>query len=131
MSHPARFSEDDPLLARVREIALGLPEAKEKVSHGHPSFYTKKIFVVYGGMLKGDHYSDTYAQSILVLPDSDERAALLTDARYYDPAYYGPYGWVGFDLRPQPTDWDEVRELVDASYRNTAVARLVRLLGEG
>lgn len=34
------FDETDPLLARVRGIALALPEAGEKVSHGRPAFFT-------------------------------------------------------------------------------------------
>ena len=32
MAHPQMFDDDDPMLARVRELALGFPEAAEKVS---------------------------------------------------------------------------------------------------
>ncbi|MFW6598285.1 MmcQ/YjbR family DNA-binding protein [Propionibacteriaceae bacterium Y2011] len=132
MAHPSRFDEDDPYLAHLREICLALPSAAEKVSHGHPNFYTRKVFAVFGGMVKGDHHSDTYAQSVLVLPDPDEHAALLTDTeRFYLPAYYGPSGWVGYDFRAGEVDWDEVAELVDASYRNTASRTLVRQLDAG
>ena len=49
MEHPRLFDDDDPLLARVRGIALALPEAVEKVSHGRPAFFTRKIFAYYGG----------------------------------------------------------------------------------
>jgi hypothetical protein len=128
MAHPSRYSEDDPFLARVREVCLSLPEAAEKISHGHPNFFTRKVFAVYGGMVKGDHASDAFSQALLVLPDPDERLALVEDPRFFVPAYYGPSGWVGLDFRAAAPDWDEVAELVDASYRNTAPARLVRLL---
>lgn len=128
MAHPSRYSEDDRFLARVREVCLSLPEAAEKVSHGHPNFFTRKVFAVYGGMVKGDHASDVFGQALLVLPDVDERPALVEDPRFFIPAYYGPYGWVGLDFRAAAPDWDEVAELVDASYRNTAPPRLVRLL---
>ena len=32
MAHPLMFDDADPLLARVREIALALPEAAEKIT---------------------------------------------------------------------------------------------------
>lgn len=127
MAHPPRFRDDDPLLAKVREICLALPEAAEKVSHGHPNFFTKKVFAVFGGIVKGDHAADTYSRSMLFLPDDTEREALLTDEKFFWPAYYGPYGWLGVDLRIDP-DWAEVAELADMSYRNTAAKRLVALL---
>ncbi len=39
MPHPIMFRDDDPDLAEVRTIALGFPEAFEKVSHGRPAFF--------------------------------------------------------------------------------------------
>ena len=128
MSHPSRFEADDPYLARLREVCLALPEAAEKVSHGHPNFYTKKVFAVFGGVVKGDHDSDRWAQSVLVLPDLLTREAALSDERFFVPGYYGPYGWIGLDFRAAEVDWDEVAELVTESYRNTAAVRLTRLL---
>ena len=109
-------------------MCLALPEAAEKVSHGHPNFFTKKVFAVYGGVVKGDHAADTYSQSMLFLPDPDEREALLADERFFVPAYYGPGGWLGINLRIATPDWTEVAELADMSYRNTAPARLVKEL---
>lgn len=128
MAHPARYREDDPLFQRVSRIALALPEAQLKVSHGTPAFYTVKVFAYYSAAAKGDHASDRYAQSVVVRPDPDERAALLADPRFFAPAYLAPYGWIGLDLRAAAPDWDEVAELIDASYRTTAPARLVRQL---
>ena len=128
MSHPRRFEPDDPFLARLRQLCLALPEAAEKDAHGHPSFYTKKVFATFGGVVKGDHYSDRWAQSVLVLPDLLTREAALSDERFFVPAYYGPYGWIGLDFRAAEVDWDEVGDLVEQSYRNTAPARLVKLM---
>lgn len=128
MSHPRRYADDDPYLARLRRICLALPEASEKESHGHPNFYTKKVFAVFGGVVKGDHDSDRWSQSVLVLPNLLTREAALSDDRFFVPGYYGPYGWIGLDFRAAEVDWDEVAELVDESYRNTAAARLTRLL---
>jgi hypothetical protein len=47
------YSDDDPILARVRTLCLSFPGADELESHGRPTFRTKKIFAVYGGMEKG------------------------------------------------------------------------------
>lgn len=128
MSNPRRFEDDDPYLARLRRICLALPEAAEKESHGHPNFYTRKVFAVFGGVVKGDHSSDRWSQSVLVLPNLLTREAALSDERFFVPGYYGPYGWIGLDFRAADVDWDEVADLVEESYRNTAIARLVRLL---
>lgn len=130
MSHPPRHDADDPCLARLRRICLSFPGADEKISHGHPVFFTKKIFAIYGGMVKGARSSDQFARSVLVLPDPEERPALLDEQRFFDPAYYGPSGWVGCDFSAGPVDWSEVEELVDASYRNTATTELIRRLDE-
>ncbi|MFT4293969.1 MAG: MmcQ/YjbR family DNA-binding protein [Micropruina sp.] len=128
MSHPRRYQPDDPYLARLRPLCLGLPEASEKESHGQPNFYTRKVFAVFGGVVKGDHDSDRWSQSVLILPNLLTREAALHDERFFVPAYYGPYGWVGLNFRAAEVDWDEVADLVEESYRNTAPARLVRLL---
>ena len=53
MAHPLMFDDADPLLARVREIALALPEAAEKITHGRPTFFTTKVFAYFGGSPRG------------------------------------------------------------------------------
>ena len=134
MTHPTMFDGADPYLERVRAICLALPEADEKVSHGRPNFFTRKVFAIYGGVVKGDHDPEPYRQALIVLPDEADRPALLEDERFVVPGYYGPYGWLMLDLRNpsgvQGVDWDEVAELVDSSYRRTAPARLVRSLDD-
>ncbi len=128
------YSADDPLLAELRRRCLAMPGAAEKVSHGRPNFFTVKVFAVYGGVVKGDHDPEPHCRSLLVLTDQHTRAELLDDQRFFLPGYYGPSGWVGLDLArpgdpPAPAvDWTEVEELVDASYRLTAPARLLREL---
>ncbi|MCB0990172.1 MAG: MmcQ/YjbR family DNA-binding protein [Acidimicrobiales bacterium] len=127
MSHPLMFSDDDPILARLRQLCLAMPGAQEKISHGHPAFFTKKIFAFFGGSMKVDGQWVQHEQAVLVLPDPDERTALLADDRFWVPAYLGPGGWIGLDLG-DGTNWDEVAELVDESYRNTAGKRLIAQL---
>ncbi|MGA8045192.1 MAG: MmcQ/YjbR family DNA-binding protein [Dermatophilaceae bacterium] len=133
MAHPERFDPDDPLLHRLRSIALALPGADEKVSHGRPTFFTRKVFAIFGGVVKGDHHSAALARSVLFLPAPDEREALVADGRFVVPAYEGAYGWLCLPLdrggaHGPDTDWAEVAELVEDSFRATAPVTLVRAL---
>lgn len=123
------FSDDDPLLVRLRVLALKFPATTEKISHGRPVFGVPKMFAVYGGSRRnppGPHIP--YPQSLLVKVDDSEYDALEEDGRFFHPAYLGPYGWLGLDLTVAEVDWDEVAELLDASYRLVAPAKLIRQL---
>lgn len=131
MPHPIMFSDDDPLLIRVRGIALAFPDAFEKVSHGRPVFCAPKVFAVYGGSVKeapGVH--TRYPHALLVKVDPSERAALQQDSRFFYPAYMVPSGWLGLDLSADGVDWSEVGELIDASFRLIASAKLIRRLDD-
>ena len=129
MVHPIMFRHDDPHLARVRQIALALPEADEKISHGRPTFYTQKVFCYYGGSVRIDQEWIAHDAAIMLRPDPDDDPALRQDRRFWVPAYLGPSGWLGIDL-DEDTDWREIGELIDASYRVTAPRRLVQELDE-
>lgn len=124
MPHPTMFTDDDPCLRKVREIALALPDTTEVVAHGRPTFRCGKMFGNYGGSVKGGERHD---QCILFIPDAAERDALIDDPRFFTPAYLGPYGWLGL-LLDDDTDWTEVAELLDASYRQIAPKRSIAKL---
>ena len=130
MAHPQQFDDDDPVLATLREICLAFPGADVKVSHGRPAFFTKKIFAMYGAVLKGEHHTGQYDQALVFMPNPDEAEAIAQDQRFFTPAYWGPYGWLGLDLADKP-DWDEVAELVEDSYRATAPKKLIKELDAG
>jgi hypothetical protein len=70
------FDDDDPVLARVRRIALALPEAAEKVSHGRPAFFTRKVFAYYGGSQKVNGEWVQHPTSVMVLADLDGQSAV-------------------------------------------------------
>jgi hypothetical protein len=123
------YDPEDPLLARVREISLAFPGSGEKESHGRPAFFTRKVFAYYGGSVKVEGVWDSHDQAILFLPDPVERPALEGDDRFWVPAYLGPSGWLGLDLEPG-SDFDEVAELLEESFRATAPKRLIAELDE-
>lgn len=124
------FDDDDPVFQRVRDLALGMPGAAMKVTHGRPAFFTTKVFAYYGGSQRIDGVWVQHEQAVMVRPDPAEREGLLADPRVFVPAYLGPSGWLGLtlDRDPDAVGWDEIAELVDASFRLTAPARLVREL---
>ncbi|HUV18961.1 MAG TPA: MmcQ/YjbR family DNA-binding protein, partial [Ilumatobacteraceae bacterium] len=127
MTHGQMFDDHDGFLERIRRLAATFPNSSEKVSHGRPAFFTKKVFAYYGGSLKVDGEWVQHPHSLVVQPDQGDRRALLEDGRVYVPAYLGPSGWIGIDL-DAATDWSEIAELLDASYRLTAPARDVAAL---
>jgi predicted DNA-binding protein (MmcQ/YjbR family) len=118
------IDDDDPILNRVRELAATFPASAEKVSHGRPAFHTVKVFAYYGGSLKEAGEWVQHPHALIVQPDPSDRRALLEESRAFLPAYLGPSGWVGVDL-DDTTDWTEIAELLDASYRLTAPKRSV------
>lgn len=88
-----------------------------------------KGFAYYGGSHK---VGDTWVQhqrAILVKLDADERRALLEEDRCWLPGYLGPSGWLGIDI-DDGTDWEELAELIEASYRETATRKLVKTLDQ-
>ncbi|MGO3328184.1 MmcQ/YjbR family DNA-binding protein [Gordonia sp. (in: high G+C Gram-positive bacteria)] len=126
MGHPIMFDDVDPILAQVRSRALALPEATEKIAHGRPTFRCGKMFAMYGGSRKGQTRLHLDS-ALLFIPDPSEREALVQDGRFFVPAYVGAYGWLGIDLADD-RDWDEVTELLDASFRQIAPKRAIAVL---
>lgn len=136
MPHPIMFGDDDMGLPELRRIALGFPGVFEKVSWGRPVFCAPKMFVMYGGSVKGDRKSGPntegqhvqYPHSVLIKVDDSDRKALEQDTRFFYPAYLGPFGWLGLDLAAAKVDWVEVAELVDSSFRLVAPKKSIKQL---
>jgi predicted DNA-binding protein (MmcQ/YjbR family) len=118
------FDDDDPALVRLRAIALSFPGAAERVSHGRPNFFTTRTFCYYGGSERGEADRVRHDSAILIRPDPDDEPAMRQDPRFWEPAYLWPAGWLGLVI-DDDTDWTEVAELIDASFRVTAPRRLV------
>jgi hypothetical protein len=117
------YQEGDLGLAELRALCLALPEATEVESWGRPTFRAKKIFATYGS-------GEDHPHSVIFKPDADERPALVQDHRTFVPPYYGPSGWLALDFEAATVDWDEVAELVETSYRQVALKRMVKALDE-
>jgi predicted DNA-binding protein (MmcQ/YjbR family) len=124
MAHPRVYRDDDPYLADLRAVCLAFPEACEVEAWGRPTFRAgKKIFAVFSGI-------EDRPNGVIFKPDPDDRRALLEDDRFFSPPYFGPSGWLTLDLDAGEVDWAEVQELVDASYRQVALKRMLKVLDE-
>ena len=122
MAHPRMYKDDDPYLSELRDVCLALPESAEVEAWGRPTFRAgKKIFAVFTG-LEEERFS------VVFKPEADERPALVEDERFYVPPYWGPGGWLALDFTAGPVDWTEVGELVETSYRQVALKRMLKAL---
>ena len=110
------YADDDRFLAEVREVALAFPEATEVEAWGRPTFRAGKIFALF------------VEDGVIFKPEPEEREALVQDPRFSSPPYWGPGGWLQLDLAAGPVDWAEVAELLEGSYRQVALKRMVREL---
>jgi predicted DNA-binding protein (MmcQ/YjbR family) len=116
------YEDGDPYLTELRGICLALPEAAEVEAWGRPTFRAgKKIFAMFNG-------DDDHSYTVTFKPEADDREALLEDPRFYAPPYWGPSGWLSLDFDVARVDWDEVTELLDASYRQVALKRMLKAL---
>jgi predicted DNA-binding protein (MmcQ/YjbR family) len=101
-------------MSRIRDICLQLPEAYEEETWGTATFRVrKKIFA-----MAADHDGGRTV-SMKALRD-DQQALLSQGDPFFYPAYVGPKGWIGVDLRSRSVDWTEIAELVLESYRLVA-----------
>jgi hypothetical protein len=112
----------DPL-PRLRELCLALPEATEKVSHGEPTWFVRKVFVMYA-----DHHHDDRLGFWCAAPPGVQEELVAEDPeRFFRPPYVGHRGWLGVYL-DVPLDWAEIAEIVTEAYRAVAPKKLVAQL---
>ena len=125
------MSPDYPAdLERLRVIALDLPEAAERLSHGSPGFHigAKGKFFAY---IWHNHHGDGETAVMVKCADRDEQAMLIeADPEfYYSPPYLGPSGWVAMRVGTPDTDWDRVGDRVARSWELVAPRRLLEAGG--
>ena len=106
------------LLAAVREIALGLPETSERLSHGAPTFFVreKRSFAT----IWDNHHGDGRFASICAAPEGLQAALVDADpGRFYVPPYVGHRGWIGVRL-DRGFERDEIAGFLEDAYAEVA-----------
>lgn len=107
---------------RLRAICMALPEAKEKPSHGEPTWFAGKGKVF--AMLDDHHHGAAHLSVWLPQPLGVQEMLVESDPeRFFRPPYVGVGGWVGVVLDQKP-DWGLVARLVADGYRHVATPKL-------
>jgi hypothetical protein len=113
-------------LHRVREAALELPRAEERLSHGQPTFFVGgKQFAQF----RDNHHGDHKTVVCVRVSSLDEQAMLLeaNPATYAKPAYLP--SWVSINLAGESVDWDHVADRIAASWELAAPRALLEAGG--
>jgi hypothetical protein len=115
----------DPL-DRLRAFVATLPETKETLSHGAPTFWGgKKTFAVY----HAGAYDEGRLGVWIKAEDGVQEELIESDpARFYRPKYLGPSGWVA--VRLAGVDWAVVEALLVDGWRMVAPKRAVKAFDE-
>jgi predicted DNA-binding protein (MmcQ/YjbR family) len=117
------MSRIDPILTKMREICLSLPDTKETLTWGQPHFRVgDKIFSGYG--------EEKGKKVIAFKLEMDHADAMLEDPRFWRAPYVGHKGWVSMDAS-HVRHWEEVRILIHESYRLIAPKRSLAKLASG
>ena len=110
------------MIEKVAAICGALPEVV-RMDHGsHAAFSVRGKKFAY---FLNDHHGDGIVSVCArAFPGENRKLVEAHPKKFYFPAYIGPRGWVGLRLDRGKVDWDEVRDLVTASYLQVAPKRL-------
>ena len=106
-------------LARLRKLALKLPDAHEVEAWGAPTFRVKnKLFAMYAS---SDNHHGAGVPSVWIKSTAINQGFLLKakPRRYFFPPYVGPGGWIGVRLNGR-VSWKDVADLLREGYDMTA-----------
>jgi len=110
------------LIAKVRKVALALPGASEKLSHGEPTFFAggKCFFTV-----DNDHHGSGHVAIWCKAEPGVQSGLVDAEPRhFFVPPYVGKQGWVGVRL-DSGLDWAKVAALVERAWREVAPKKLL------
>lgn len=110
----------DAALARMRRICLSLPDTKETPTWGQPHFRVgEKIFAGLGEDKDG-------RLAIGFKLERDHADMMVRRPGFWRAPYVGHKGWVSMDAEAV-SDWEEVRFLIQESYRLIAPKKTLAL----
>ncbi len=114
--------DEDPRAAHLWAICEDLPEAERRHDGPHATYLVRgRTFAYY----LDDHHGDGVIGVACRAPGGETDAFVAADPEHrYKPAYIGARGWVGFRVDVPGVDWEEIAELVVASYLAVAPKRL-------
>jgi predicted DNA-binding protein (MmcQ/YjbR family) len=122
MAHPRMYDDSRPVLKRLRELCLALPEVFEKEAWGECTFR------VTGGsmfaMTDSHHHGSNHEAVWIKAPPTVQEILVNADGkRFFVPPYVGHKGWLGVRLDCE-VDWDELAGILEDGYRMSVPKRL-------
>jgi predicted DNA-binding protein (MmcQ/YjbR family) len=112
-----RTVKESELLTVLRQICLALPEVRETVKWGHPTFEAgKKMFAVL------DRYEDRPCIAFRAGPE--RREVLLANVRFFEAPYAAKHGWMCLRV-DRLIKHKELKDLLYDSYRLVALKRML------
>jgi hypothetical protein len=114
-------------LSRMRAVFMAFPEVTERLSHGAPSWFVRDSKTI-GNLWVNGHHDIDQAHLTCAAATGVQAELIASDpSRFFRPPYVGHRGWIGVYIDGH-TDWAEIAELAEDSYRliapKTLVARL-------
>ena len=114
----------DALIDRLRRIALALPDAYEKLSHGEPTFFNKGGAFV---MIDNNHHGSGHVAAWCNAPPGAQETLVEADPEhFFVPPYVGKAGWVGARLDGR-LPWAMIADLVAQGHAYTTAKRRARV----
>jgi predicted DNA-binding protein (MmcQ/YjbR family) len=112
-------SRERGFLKRVRTLCLSLPETREVITWGHPSFQAgKRTFATIEWIRK--------RPSVAIRVNTADMS-LLAHRHGFFQTPYGRGQWISA-WADEPVDWHLVRRLLVRSYRTVALKRMIAAL---
>jgi predicted DNA-binding protein (MmcQ/YjbR family) len=116
------YDDSHPMIRRLREICLLLPQTFEKEAWGECTFR------VTGGsmfaMTDSNHHNSGHLAVWVKAPPMVQEILVKSDSeRFFVPPYVGPKGWVGVRLDDK-LNWDEVAGILTDGYLMSAPKKL-------
>ena len=119
--HPEVVDPQHPLIVRLRDICMAFPDAVEVTAWGRPTFRAGRRSSCSPG-----RHGRPVLDGVQARPR--RRAGAAAGPADVLAAVLGPVG-LARDRHSRPdSDWDELAELVDASYRQVALKRQLAAL---
>ena len=111
-------------LARLRTLALALPEAHEVEAWGAPTFRVRNRMFAMWASAESHHGGGRPAAWIKATLANQALMVASDPARFFVPPYMGPSGWIGVWLDRRPR-WGEIDGLLRDAWAQVAPKRLV------
>jgi hypothetical protein len=110
----------DDLIERLRQIALALPGATEKLSHGEPAFFVRgRLFVT----VDNNHHGSGHVAAWCNAPEGAQESLVAAEPKhFFVPPYVGKSGWLGVRL-DSGLAWPVIADLVQQAHATSSARR--------